>query len=61
MRDPRLHTLQINQFLHFIGVSPAGERHATTRSISLDMNATARQIRTVGGGIRGAAAVRAKK
>ena len=36
---------------------PAGERHATTLSISLDMQAAARQIRTAGGGIRGAAAV----
>lgn len=36
---------------------PAGERHATTLSISLDMKNTSRQIRTAGGGIRGAAAV----
>ena len=36
---------------------PAGERHATTISLSLDMQAAARQIRTAGGGIRGAAAV----
>ena len=36
---------------------PAGERHATTLSLSLDMRAAARQIRTAGGGIRGAAAV----
>jgi hypothetical protein len=36
---------------------PAGERHATTLSLSLDMKASARQIRTAGGGIRGAAAV----
>lgn len=36
---------------------PAGERHATTLSLSLDMKAAARQIRTAGGGIRGAAAV----
>lgn len=36
---------------------PAGERHATTLSISLDMRNAARQIRTAGGGIRGAAAV----
>ena len=36
---------------------PAGERHATTISISLDLRAAARQIRTSGGGIRGAAAV----
>lgn len=36
---------------------PAGERHATTLSLSLDMRASARQIRTAGGGIRGAAAV----
>src|SRR5690625_4233598 len=36
---------------------PAGERHATTLSISLDMKNAARQIRTAGGGIRGAAAV----
>jgi hypothetical protein len=36
---------------------PAGERHATTVSLSLDMRAAARQIRTAGGGIRGAANV----
>ncbi|MGO0577331.1 SCO6880 family protein [Ornithinimicrobium panacihumi] len=36
---------------------PAGERHATTLSLALDMRAAARQIRTAGGGIRGAAAV----
>ena len=36
---------------------PAGERHASTISLSLDMKAAARQIRTAGGGIRGAAAV----
>ncbi|WRS29178.1 SCO6880 family protein [Actinomycetaceae bacterium MB13-C1-2] len=36
---------------------PAGERHATTISLSLDMRATARQIKTAGGGIKGAAAV----
>jgi len=36
---------------------PAGERHATTLSLALDMQTAARQIRTAGGGIRGAAAV----
>lgn len=36
---------------------PAGERHATTLSLSLAMKNAARQIRTAGGGIRGAAAV----
>ncbi|WP_157509336.1 SCO6880 family protein [Glaciibacter superstes] len=36
---------------------PAGERHATTISLALDMKAAARQIRTAGGGVRGAAAV----
>ncbi|MEJ1092564.1 SCO6880 family protein [Microbacterium istanbulense] len=36
---------------------PAGERHATTISLSLDMRAAARQIRTAGGSLRGAAAV----
>src|SRR5690606_17313149 len=36
---------------------PAGERHATTLSLSLDIQAAARQIRTAGSGIRGAAAV----
>jgi hypothetical protein len=36
---------------------PAGERHATTLSLSLDMRAAARQIRTAGGGIKGAASV----
>jgi hypothetical protein len=36
---------------------PAGQRHATTISLSLDMAAASRPIRTQGGGIRGAAAV----
>ena len=36
---------------------PAGERHATTLSLALDMKNAARQIRTAGGGLRGAAAV----
>ncbi|MGB3894839.1 SCO6880 family protein [Arthrobacter sp.] len=36
---------------------PAGERHATTISLAVDMKNSARQIRTSGGGIRGAAAV----
>ncbi|MEW1976315.1 SCO6880 family protein [Microbacterium profundi] len=36
---------------------PAGERHASTVSLALDMKAAARQIRTAGGGMRGAAAV----
>ena len=36
---------------------PAGERHATTISLALDMKAAARQVRTAGGGMRGAAAV----
>ena len=36
---------------------PAGERHATTLSLSLDMRAAARQIRTAGTGVRGGAAV----
>lgn len=36
---------------------PAGERHATTISLSLDLKAAARQIRTSGGGIHGAARV----
>ena len=36
---------------------PAGERHSTTLSLSLDMKTAARQIRTAGGGLRGAAAV----
>lgn len=36
---------------------PAGERHATTISLSLDLHAASRQIHTQGGGIRGAAAV----
>lgn len=36
---------------------PAGERHATTLSLSLDMRAAGRQIRTAGGGIKGAANV----
>lgn len=36
---------------------PAGERHASTISVSLDMKAAARAIRAAGGGNRGAAAV----
>lgn len=36
---------------------PAGERHATTISIALDMKAAGRAIRAAGNGIRGAAAV----
>lgn len=36
---------------------PAGERHITTLSLSLDMPAASRAIRTAGGGIRGAATV----
>lgn len=36
---------------------PAGERHATTISLALDLKAASRQIRTSGGGMRGAAAV----
>src|SRR3954449_3925191 len=36
---------------------PAGERHASTISISLDMKAAGRAIRAAGGGNRGAAAV----
>lgn len=36
---------------------PAGERHSSTISLSLDMRSAARQIRTAGGGMRGAAAV----
>lgn len=36
---------------------PAGERHATTISLALDLKAAARQIRTSGGGITGGAAV----
>ncbi|MCR1785917.1 PrgI family protein [Nocardioides carbamazepini] len=36
---------------------PAGERHASTISISLDLKAAARAIRAAGGGSRGAAAV----
>jgi len=36
---------------------PAGERHASTLSLSLDMKTAARAIRAAGGGNRGAAAV----
>ena len=36
---------------------PAGERHASTISLSLDLKAAARAIRAVGGGNRGATAV----
>jgi len=36
---------------------PAGEQHATTIALSLDMNSAARTIRAAGGGLRGGAAV----
>ncbi|TFC74573.1 PrgI family protein [Cryobacterium sp. TMS1-20-1] len=36
---------------------PTNERHATTISVSLDLTAASRQVRTQGGGMRGAAAV----
>ncbi len=36
---------------------PAGERHASTVSIALDMKTASRAIRAAGGGMRGAAAV----
>jgi len=36
---------------------PAGERHATTISLSLDLKAAARTVRSAGGGLRGAAVV----
>jgi hypothetical protein len=36
---------------------PAGERHATTIALSLDLTAASRPVRTQGGGMRGAAAV----
>ncbi|MFT4083946.1 MAG: PrgI family protein [Nocardioides sp.] len=36
---------------------PAGERHASTVSVALDMKNAARAIRAAGGGMRGAAAV----
>lgn len=36
---------------------PAGERHVTTVSLSLDLKAAARAIRAAGGGMRGSAAV----
>ncbi|QCX27727.1 SCO6880 family protein [Nocardioides jishulii] len=36
---------------------PAGERHASTISISLDMKASARATRAAGGGMKGSAAV----
>ena len=36
---------------------PAGERHASTISLAIDMKSSARQIRAAGGGLRGAAAV----
>ena len=36
---------------------PAGERHATTLSVALDLRTSARAIRTAGGGMKGAAAV----
>ncbi|MGL1278544.1 hypothetical protein ACSTJ6_23445, partial [Vibrio parahaemolyticus] len=32
---------------------PAGERHATTLSVALDMRAATRAIRTAGGGMKG--------
>lgn len=36
---------------------PAGERHVTTLSLSLDMRAASRAVRSAGGGIKGAAQV----
>ncbi|MGO1316499.1 MAG: SCO6880 family protein [Cellulomonadaceae bacterium] len=36
---------------------PAGEQHASTISVALDMKAAARSVRTAGGGVRGAAVV----
>jgi len=36
---------------------PTNERHATTIAVSVDLAASARQVRTQGGGIRGGAAV----
>ncbi|WP_423464208.1 SCO6880 family protein [Promicromonospora sp. MS192] len=36
---------------------PAGEQHATTIALSLDLTAAARTVRAAGGGLRGAAAV----
>ena len=36
---------------------PAGERHISTISLSLDMRAASRAIRTAGGGLKGAAVV----
>jgi hypothetical protein len=36
---------------------PAGERHITTISLQLDMRAASRQIRSAGGGVKGAAEV----
>ena len=36
---------------------PTSERHATTISLALDMHAAARQVRSAGGGLRGAATV----
>ncbi|MFE7503856.1 SCO6880 family protein [Promicromonospora sp. NPDC057488] len=36
---------------------PAGEQHATTIALSLDLNAAARTIRAAGGGLRGGATV----
>ena len=36
---------------------PAGERHATTIALALDLAASSRQVRTQGGGMRGAATV----
>ena len=51
-RGPRPSTAELIE-----RAGPAGERHATTISLALDMKAAARQIRTNGGGIKGAAAV----
>lgn len=36
---------------------PAGERHATTISLALDLAACSRQVRTQGGGMRGSATI----
>src|SRR3546814_18313997 len=40
---------------------PAGERHASTISLSLNLKTANRAIRAAGGGNRGAAAVRSDK
>ena len=52
-----IYAYNIRGAVGFLIAGPAGERHASTVSISLDMKVAGRAIRAAGGGMRGAAAV----